>query len=563
MMTASRAFGPTPPTVGAYLAQRLRELGSAYLFGLPGDFSLGLLDELLSVEGMHWVGSANELNAAYAADGYARLAGGVGAFVTTFGVGELSALNGLAGSFAERVPVVEIVGMPSTVVLAEQGLLHHSLADGDHGHFVRMAAEVTLEAVVLDAASAAETIDRVLARAVAASRPVYIGVPADVAIAPLDPAHRALPITAARPAADTLAKLRERVGAAVGGRREVVVLAGAGVHRAGAEHVLATLAALPGVRIAEQSSAKALLDESHPAHLGCYAGAHTRSAATRAAVEQAPCLVLAGVTLSDFMTGFFTHRFAAEALLEVRQEETVLGGESLAQVSLRASLEVLVEILSASRAAAVPPAALPLGRPAVRAEPGEADPPLTHARFWPELESWLSPGTTLIAEAGTAFYGAAELRFPDDCVLLGQPVWSSIGYTLPATLGAMLARPDRRAVLIIGDGSAQLTIQELGVLLHRGLAPVVIVLNNAGYTVERMIRSPTAPYHDVVRWRWTELPSAFGADGTATHRVETPAQLRAALEAVGADPGVAALIEVVLPVDDAPESLRRIAAGVR
>jgi indolepyruvate decarboxylase len=177
------------------------------------------------------------------------------------------------------------------------------------------------------------------------------------------------------------------------------------------------------------------------------------------------------------------------------------------------------------------------------------------------VQDWLPPSTTVAAEAGTAFYGALDLRLPPESDLLGQPVWSSIGFTLPALLGAALARPDRRPVLFIGDGSAQLTAQELGTFYARGIQPVVFVLNNDGYTVERAIQSPKADYQDIVAWNWTELPAALGGTNVRTAKVGTVRELRDALQGASA-PGQAWLIEVMLPRMDAPRLLLELARGI-
>ncbi|BDZ42294.1 hypothetical protein GCM10025865_15930 [Paraoerskovia sediminicola] len=168
-------------TVGQYLGRRLAQLGIGHVFGLPGDFNLALLDEMLSVEDLAWIGTTNELNGAYAADGYARVRRGTAALVTTYGVGELSAINGTAGSYSEDVPVVHVVGMPTTAAQSDGTLLHHTLVDGDFEHFVRAAREVSAEAVVVKHRAAASTIDRALLTALNTSKPVYIGVPVDVA----------------------------------------------------------------------------------------------------------------------------------------------------------------------------------------------------------------------------------------------------------------------------------------------------------------------------------------------------------------------------------------------
>ena len=164
-------------SVAEYLLIRLKQMGIDHLFGVPGDFVLGFLNEVLESE-VHYIGTCNELNAAYAADGYARLKG-AGAYVTTYAVGELSALNGLAGAFAERVPVVAITGAPSTIYFRSRALLHHTL--GDYRIPLQMYSRVTAAAALLESGeSAPADIDRVLAACLAQQRPVYLCLPSDV-----------------------------------------------------------------------------------------------------------------------------------------------------------------------------------------------------------------------------------------------------------------------------------------------------------------------------------------------------------------------------------------------
>ena len=113
-------------TVGDYLLARLAEIGIRHVFGVPGDYSLAFLDHIMDSEQITWVGNANELNAAYAADGYARV-NGAGALLTVYGAGELSAINGIAGAYAEYVPVIHVVGAPATSAQRARALVHHTL----------------------------------------------------------------------------------------------------------------------------------------------------------------------------------------------------------------------------------------------------------------------------------------------------------------------------------------------------------------------------------------------------------------------------------------------------
>jgi TPP-dependent 2-oxoacid decarboxylase len=547
----------TTTTVGSYLATRLVQLGVTHLFGLPGDFNLTLLDELLAVEGINWSGSTNELNAAYTADGYARAGRRPGALVTVHGVGELSAINGIAGSYAEDVPVVHIVGMPARAAIARRAPLHHTLLDGDFLRFERMSREVTAAQAVLDPRTAAQEIDRVLLAALNTSKPVYLGVPRDVANAPVpgQPLRIPLRCTGSEPAA--VEKFRKALQRRFAGEKGITMLAGPRIRRRGLETAVAELAGLPGVRVASQPGSKPLLDADHPASLGTYFGAATRPDEAREAIDNASVLVMAGTVENDFTTASFTHRYDSGRAVELTVDHARIGRAVYPGVRLEDSLQVLHQLAAssqfadASAVAPTAPASVPGGNP------GE---PLNHQQFWAAVQDWLPPSTTVAAEIGTALYGALDLRLPPESDLLDQPVWSSIGFTLPALLGAALARPDRRPVLFIGDGSAQLTVQELGTFYARGIRPVVFVLNNDGYTVERILQSPQADYHNIVQWNWTELPAALGATDVRTAKARTVRELRDALQGAS-DPGHAWLIEVMLPRMDLPRLLAELTQG--
>lgn len=545
-------------SVGRYLAARLVQLGCRHLFGLPGDFNLNLLDEMLADEDLAWMGSANELNAAYAADGYARVGRTVGAVVTTYGVGELSAVNGIAGSYAEDVPVVHIAGLPSREAIRTGARLHHTLLDGDFHHFVRMFGEVTVAQGVLAGDDPAGEIDRVLGAMLTASKPVYLGVPLDVARVEVPRARLLTPIVPPPSDPEAVAAFTDALRDRLSRMDRLTVLAGPGVHRRGLEASVARLAQVPGVRIASQVGSKALLDETHPASLGTYLGVNTRDPRSQAVVDDADVLVMAGTVFSDFTTGHFSHRYQPAHAIELALDHARIGPAVYPGVRLDEGLAALGEVvagLSFTPQDDVPPEP----SPAAAADP---DAPLDHATMWALLQEWIHPGITLVAEAGTAFYGAVDLTLPDRSDLLGQPVWSSIGYTLPAAWGAALARPDRRPVLVIGDGSAQLTVQELGRLLAHPSGPVVLLLDNDGYTVERKIQSPEAVYQDIPRWDWTAVPAALGAPGsTRVHDVGTPGELRAALEAA-ADASTGHFVRVRLDRHDAPRLLVALAAGI-
>ncbi|RKR74646.1 alpha-keto acid decarboxylase family protein [Frondihabitans australicus] len=557
-------------TVGQYLARRLIELGGPHVFGLPGDFNLTLLDEMLTVPGLEWVGTTNELNAAYAADAYARTSRGVAAIVTTYGVGELSAINGIAGSFAEDVPVVQIAGMPTTTARTNGALSHHTLVDGDYDHFFRAYKEVTVAGAILRAADATRDIDRVLRAALDESKPVYLGIPMDIAASPVSSAPLRHPLRATPSDPVALDDFRRALAEAVAGagRHPITILAGPRIHRRRAEATLERLADHAGVRVATQASAKSMLPETHPASLGIYMGQMTPSPETRAAVDGAPLVILAGTVLSDVLTGFYSMGFDVDTAVELGVSSARVGAVTFHDVRLEDSLravEELVSTLDRGPAGAVTPR-YPYrpdqgGAPAPAPSADEqGDSPLTQHELWTIVQEWLPTDSIAIADAGTAMYGALELQMPEGTDLLAQPIWSSIGYTLPATLGTSLAS-ERRSVLFIGDGAAQLTATELATILHRGLTPIIVLINNDGYTIERVIQSPRAVYQGITRWDWQALPAALapGVD-VVTASATTAQELRDALTAAAEAADRAVLIQAYLDPDDAPPLLAALGA---
>jgi indolepyruvate decarboxylase len=148
----------TSPTVIEHVLSRLKDLGITKVFGVAGDFAFPIEDAIVGFPGIDWIGCCNELNASYAADGYARIHG-IAALNTTYGVGELSAINGVAGAYAEHVPVFHLVGMPSLPAQATHALVHHTLGNGEFDFFHKMAEKVVCASAIMTSQNASAVSD--------------------------------------------------------------------------------------------------------------------------------------------------------------------------------------------------------------------------------------------------------------------------------------------------------------------------------------------------------------------------------------------------------------------
>jgi indolepyruvate decarboxylase len=551
VLVTEAVSGPADPlyTVGDYLLHRLAELGVTEVFGVPGDYNLEFLDHIVAHPHIRWVGNANELNAGYAADGYGRLRG-MSAVVTTFGVGELSAANAIAGSYAEHVPVVHIVGGPSKDAQGTRRALHHSLGDGDFEHFLRVSREITCAQANLMPATATREIDRVLSEVREQRRPGYLLLPTDVARFETEPPTAPLPRYTGGTSPRALALFIEAATTLIADH-QLTVLADLLVHRLNAVDNLEALLAADVVPHATLMWGKSLVDESAPDFLGIYAGAASAEPVRRA-IEDAPVLVTAGVVFTDMVSGFFSQRIDPTRTIDVGVQQSTVGNHVFAPVDMEAALDALTSILT--RRGITSPAVASTSDD-LPAEMPDRDQPLSQKVLWDRFCHALTPGNVVLADQGTSFYGMATHRLPRGVTFIGQPLWGSIGYTLPATLGAGLAHRDRRPVLLIGDGAAQLTVQELGTFSREGLSPVIVVVNNDGYTVERMIHGKTAPYNDIVSWSWADIPTALGVTNHLTFRAQTYGELDDAFVAAASHRDRMVLIEAVVPRLDVPDLL--------
>jgi len=371
-----------------------------------------------------------------------------------------------------------------------------------------------------------------------------------VARFPVEPAGAPLPRYTGGTSPRALSLFTEAAAKLIGDH-QLTVLADLLVHRLQAVKELEALLAADVVPHATLMWGKSLLDESSPNFLGIYAGSASAEW-VRTAIEQAPVLVTAGVVFTDMVSGFFSQRIDSARTIDIGQYQSSVAGQVFAPLEMGAALEAVAQIL-VRRGISSPPMASPPDEPPVQTP--ARDRPLTQQMLWDRLCEALTPGNVVLADQGTSFYGMADHRLPQGVTFIGQPLWGSIGYTLPAALGAGVAHPDRRTVLLIGDGAAQLTVQELGTFSREGLSPVIVVVNNDGYTVERAIHGETAPYNDIVSWSWTDIPNALGVTNHLAFRAETYGELDDAFTAAAENRDRMVLVEVVLPRLEIPRLL--------
>jgi indolepyruvate decarboxylase len=554
MLQSSASF-----TIGDYLLQRLREVGVRHMFGVPGDFNLWFLEQSITGGQVEFVGCCNELNASYAADGAARLAG-ISALATTYGVGELSSLAGVAGAYAEQVPVVCITGTPPLNSMKKGALLHHTLADGNFTNMMNCYREFTVAQARIEPVNARREIDRVLRACLLEKRPVYIQLPSDIAGIATEPITEALDLRLPSSDPEQLRQAISRIVSRVECAENPMILLDAAADRFALTDLLLELSEKYGIPVSYLVTAKGVVSEEDPRSIGIYAGAGS-ARAVREAVEAADCLICVGTRFSDVATGLFSHNLDAATQINVEPYGVTIDGETLSAVY---ASEVLAGVLRRPDSARNSRGGFhPSIQPAVSSETdgnsSQTSSPVTQVSFWRSFQNYLRTGDVIVADTGTSFFSSVELRLPDGVTFIGQPIWAALGYALPATVGACLTAPGRRHILLVGDGALQMTVQELSTFFRHDLKPIIFLLNNDGYTIERLIYGAQSSYNNIHPWRYGMLPRIFDEhDRSVVHRVGTIGDLEEALARTNDIPKLH-FIEVVLPRLDAPESLMRIA----
>lgn len=537
-------------TVGDYLLKRLKQIGINHIFGVPGDYNLGFLDQVEDYDGINWVGNCNELNASYAADGYART-NGASAIITTFGVGELSAINGIAGAYAEYVPIVNIVGMPSTVAQQNKALLHHSLGEGDFNVFADMFSKMTVAQTVLTPFNACREIDRVLNECLTQKRPVYIGIPTNVSFKEIEDACDTF--CATKPTANTnaITEATTRVSKLIMNSHNPVIL----VDNCTARHprmreLITNLVAATGIPYASLPMGKCVMDERNDYFLGMYNGDISANG-VQDRVEKSDCIISFGTILSDFNTGGFSSKITTEHHVEVHSTYVKFKHSLYEDMAYDDFMVELMHRLEGFRHSEV-----------IKPDPetngySPTNDTITHERLWPRMTKFIKPNSVVLAETGTSLFGLLNQRLPNNTSFISQPLWASIGYSVGSLVGTAVSDTTRENVLFVGDGSFQLTAQALSTVSRQGLTPIVFLINNDGYTVERLIHGVHRVYNDIQMWNYTGFASSLGSN-VYTAKVRTENELETVLEQLDQHTDKLRFVEICMDQMDTPKILAEV-----
>ena len=545
-------------TIGGYLATRLEQVGVHHYFAIPGDYNLALFDRVLENQDLTMIVCCNELNAGYAADGYAR-AHGVAAMLVTYSVGGLSAINAVAGHYAEDLPVIVISGGVNTHSEPENQILHHTLGEVRYDYVREMFQPVTAAVEnIRFVEEAPAQIDRAIAACLRHRKPVYLEIACNLANqeVPTPKPYQFHPKSHSDPKG--LAEAVDHAADMLNKALKPVAVGGAKLRMAGAIDPFRQFVEASGYAVAMMANAKSFFPENHPNYIGIYWGP-VSGPGVEAVVESADVYLYAGPVFSDYASCGHTMQVSPPKLIHAGPDFVRLPGATYHGVLLADFLETLagkvnhnktsLETFNRVRTDAVP-------EPPVQREAR-----IRTRRLFAQIQGLLDSNTTLIAETGDSWFNVINLALPEDAAFEIQMQYGSIGWSVGATLGYQMARPDRRVIACIGDGSFQMTAQEVSTMVRYGLKPIIFLMNNGGYTIEVEIHD--GPYNVINNWNYADLVQVFNTAGGQAWgcRVTTEGEAEDAIhKALGHD-GLS-LIEVMLDKDDCSKDLLEWGARV-
>jgi indolepyruvate decarboxylase len=534
-------------TVSEYLIQRFSDLGIDKTFGIPGDFPFPILDAIEASETMQWIGCVNELNAAFSADGYARMRGAA-LLCNTYGVGELSAINGLMGSKAHRLPVFLVVGSPCRRIVHQKISTYHTLGDGVYGNHESIVEATCCVKVVLTPENAIAEIERAITVAFAKSAPAYIVVPQDVGTMPV--IGRVSPGSHMREIQRSVSnpvELEAAVNAIVKrlqSSTSAVLLPSALTARYGLTDKVEQLITKTNFPFALAPLDKGFLDEGLPQFLGMYMGIESIPQGLQQIIETADLILDLGGHINEHVnTGFWTSRLPEQAHIRIHEDWVQIGEHVFVDVAMGELLDQLIDlapIIHPPTQRDLPYELIPMA--------GKSSDPTSSAGFYPRLQRMLKPGDSLAIEAGSCELPLLSMRLPEGVRSQAQVLWSSIGWAGPAAMGIAIAEPNRRVVLVSGDGAHQETMGVIASMGFHDVKPIIFVLNNGTYGCENTIWKPGRNlYNDIAPIRYNMLPEAFGCRDWLCRSVSTIGELEDAITTIEHHPDQAAYIEVMIP----------------
>lgn len=540
-------------TVGQYLVDRLHQLGLEHLFSIAGDYSIEWLNQYITPSGITIIEEVNEVNAGYAADGYARLKG-IGALCVTYSAGALCAVNAVAGAYVEKVPLVLINGTPSikkTITFEQTGFSAHHFISGRETD-LQSFEHITAAAIRVDNPDLAPMlIDYALTQCISERRPIYIELLQDMVDLACEPPAGALKPARILSDETSLEQSLAKICGELESAEHPLIWVGVEIDRLGLQEKAMSLIQQLNIPFVTQLMSKAVLSEDDALFVGVLDGQASSTAVTDLA-RRSDFILALGVWLTDINSLGWSPDFdkTAFASMDAVKFGTYFGGQ--------VALEHLIDGVLTRKIA---PKVRNLPQKPTRSVPtvGSAD-EITYEGFYNFIQQYIDENTIVGSDASMNYFGSLLLHVPGPGGFIVQSSYSSIGYSAPAATGVCLAkRPDQRVMVFSGDGGFQMTAQCLSTQTRFQLNPIIFVVNNGVYAVEQWLADSTVfhtekPFYKsciLHPWNYSKLSEVFGCQGW---KAGTYGELRDAVAGALANSNSPSIIQVLVPGKSIPDN---------
>jgi len=549
--------------VSSFLIKRLYDYGVRHVFGVPGDFVLGFYHQLIQSNKLKVINTCDEQGAAFAADAYARI-NGLGAVCVTYCVGGLKVVNAAAQAFAEKSPLVVISGAPGIKERIRNPLLHHKVRDFDTQQ--RIFEHMTVDSIMVDnAMTAGKDIDRVLSSAIRYKRPVYIELPRDMVLTPIPISQEQYVDSKTAKEGeyetdiDSMQEALTEATAMINSSKQPVIIAGVEIHRFGLQNKLLQLAHKANIPIVSTVLSKSVISEDHPSYIGVYEGAMGHES-VRKYVESSDCLILLGALMTDIDFSITPTPIDQSKSIYITSEKLSIKHHNFENVLLQDFLTSLIQAPLAVKDFTFVGKQDSMKKNNNRHFQTARNQKITVKRLFECLNFSITGNTIVIADVGDSLFGALDLTIHGQTDFLCPAYYASMGFAVPAAIGAQLANPTLRPIVIVGDGAFQMTGMEISTISRFALSPVIIVLNNGGYGTERPMID--GPFNDILPWNYFRIPEITG-HGKA-FLIETEDQLEKSLSAAeNIYSHELCILDVRLATHDSSPALQRLTETLR
>jgi indolepyruvate decarboxylase len=532
--------------VSKFLAERLVNAGVKHIFGVPGDYVLDFYKELWDDEKITVINNTDENHSGFAADAYARV-NGIGCVVCTYSVGASKVINAVQCAYAERSPLVIISGAPGLNERNEDFLLHHMVR-----HFnsqKKMFDEITCYSTVLDnPVTAGYEIDRAFEALQYFKRPIYIELPRDIAKKSLSyDVYKVGTPTAPPTDSDNLEEAIKEVKQYISEAERPAILAGVEVARYKMGEQMVRFAEKNQIPMTTTLLGKSVVNEKSPLFAGVYFGNGSQEH-TRKIIEESDCLLVFGDYHHDIGMCFRPAKFTKREIVWANVEGLKIRNHTFNGVQFQDFCKTLFKHEGTPK--------IKPDLPAVQQAPAfdpKPDTKITSARLFSKIDSILNRNMAICADIGDSLFGAIGLTVHHTHHFLSPAFYASMGPAIPYALGVQTLLPHVRPIVIVGDGAFQMSCTELSTIVNRKLNPIVIVLNNDGYTTERFLLE--GDFNNIPRWNYHKIGELIG--GGKGGLVKTEQDLEEIFKEA-LDSKELFVVNVMLEKNDVSQSLRKL-----